>query len=381
MLPNIAIILPPKEHHSRHQKGAVALCMADFTRHSRYRDNTTFLGHTEADFGELNHYQVRDWQRWYWRDSRAYAHACAKWIRQHNITHVEVQNRPIIFQYLARVLPDHIVLTLHLHNDIQEMRWFGSARARQRLLNRASAVYCVSEYIRKRLLDGVKHHREKAVVIHNGIDTEHFLPQPKTRTILYVGRIIREKGALPLASALTKIAAQLPDWNFIFCGVDRRNVVSDYERATHHLLGQLGTQFHYTGYLDHSEVMQQFSRAEIALIPSVWQEPFGRTALEAMCAGSAVITSGSGGLTEIVSGAEAGTGIDAGVDTGLIVPALADMDAFSDALAAAILALARDDVRRASIQHLGRDRAVHAFDIRKQSRLLDDWRDRLQHND
>lgn len=368
MTPRIAIILPPKEQYSRHQKGAVALCMADFTRHSRYRDNTTFLGHTEADFGELNHHRVQNWQRWYWRDSRAYANACAKWILHHNITHVEVQNRPIIFQYLARLLPAHIALTLHLHNDVQEMRWFGTTHARQWLLKRAATVYCVSEYIRQRLLDGVKKHHDKAVVVHNGIDTGHFLPQEKNRTILYVGRIIREKGALPLARALTKIAPRLPDWNFVFCGADRWNVVSDYERATHSLLGQLGMQCHYTGYLDHAEVMQQFAQAEIALIPSVWQEPFGRTALEAMCAGAAVVTSGSGGLQEIVS------------DAGLIVPLSADMDAFSDALAAAILALAQDDVQRAAIQHLGRDRAIHAFDIQKQSRLLDDWRDRLQHN-
>ncbi len=53
------------------------------------------------------------------------------------------------------------------------------------------------------------------------------------------------------------------------------------------------------------------------------------------------------------------------------------MDAFSDALAAAILALAQDDARRTAIRHLGRGRAIHAFDIQKQSRLLDDWRDRL----
>ena len=53
------------------------------------------------------------------------------------------------------------------------------------------------------------------------------------------------------------------------------------------------------------------------------------------------------------------------------------MDAFSDALAAAILALAQDDARRTSVQHLGRDRAIHAFDIQKQNRLPDDWRDSL----
>ncbi len=370
MPPHIAIILPPKEQYSAQQKGAVALCMADFTRHSRYRENTTFLGHTEADFDGLHYHRLQRWQRWYWRDSYAYARTCAKWILRQNISHVEVQNRPVIFRYLAKLLPNHIALTLHLHNDLQEMRWFTSAHAREWVLKRAAAVYCVSDYIRQRLLQGIPDQHGahgKAVVIHNGIDTQRFVPEDKTHTILYVGRIIREKGTLPLAEALSIIAPLLPYWEFVLCGVDRVTVVSDYERATHAWLAKAGTQCRYTGYLDHNEIMQQFARAAIAVVPSVWQEPFGRTALEALCAGAAVLTSGSGGLAEVVA------------DAGLTVPNN-PAESFAQNLANALLKLARNDDFRANLQQAGRRRAIEHFDIRRQAALLDDWRQRIQHD-
>lgn len=46
-------------------------------------------------------------------------------------------------------------------------------------------------------------------------------------------------------------------------------------------------------------VRERLSQAAIAIIPSKWEEPFGRTALEAHAAGCAVISSGTGGLTEV----------------------------------------------------------------------------------
>ncbi len=360
MNPHIAIILPPKEQYSAQYKGAVALCMADFTRHSRYRDNTAILGQTDADFGEINYVRLAAWQRWYWRDSYAYAPACARSNRAQAYTHVEVQNRPLIFRYLARLLPKNIALSLHLHNDPQGMQGLSKPAERTALLRRAAAVYCVSDFIRQRFLDGLDDAGSRVHTVHNGIDTERYRPQEKTLTIVYVGRIIQEKGALPLAEALTLIAPQLPDWQFVVCGVDRLEAVSEYERATHALLSRLGTQCHYTGYIDHEAVMQQFSQAAIAVVPSVWQEPFGRTVLEAMCGGAAVVTSGSGGIAEVIG------------DAGTRVHPLN-----AQGLAEALLGLAGNAAQRTDSQQRARARAVAQFDIRRVAAQLDDLRTRL----
>ena len=357
--PSIAIILPPKELYTPQYRGAVALCMTDFTRYSRYREQTVIYGSQVMDLPDLHHATISGWQRWYWRDSYAWSVELAKRIRQHGQTLVEVQNRPLIFGYLARMLKNEARVSLHLHNDPQGMKGCQSARQRQFLLNHAAAVYCVSAYIRERFVEGLQQGLDKVHVVHNGLDTRLFQPQTKQPLVMYAGRIIREKGALPLAEAFASIAGQVTGWNFLVCGVDRLEATSEYERLTHGFLDEIGKQCQYTGYLDHAEVMQRFASASIAVVPSVWQEPFGRTALEAMAAGTALITSGSGGIAEVVG------------DAALIVPPR------PDALADALLKLIRNSELRQQLQLAARLRAESRFDIRLLANQLDDLRDHL----
>jgi glycosyltransferase involved in cell wall biosynthesis len=55
------------------------------------------------------------------------------------------------------------------------------------------------------------------------------------------------------------------------------------------------------GYQPFDTVQALFSRAAIAVVPSVWEEPLGRVAIEALAGGCALVTSGRGGLAEIVN--------------------------------------------------------------------------------
>ena len=359
MTRSIAIILPPKELYTRQYRGAVALCMTDFTRHSRYREQTTIYGSQAMDLPDLHHDAVTGWQRWYWRDSYAWSIRLARLIRQRGHDLIEVQNRPLILGYLARMLKDRAQVCLHLHNDPQGMKGCQTARQRQFLLDRAAAVYCVSDYIRQRFVEGLRSGTDKVHVIHNGLDTRAFQPAAKQQLVMYAGRIIREKGALPLAEAFARIADQVPEWNLVVCGVDRFEATSEYERLTHRFFESIGKQCHYTGYLDHAQVMQHFASAAIAVVPSVWQEPFGRTALEAMTAGAALVTSGSGGIAEVAG------------DAALIVPP------DPDSLAQALLDLIRDDALRIRLQTAARQRAETQFDIRLLATRLDDLRDKI----
>ena len=52
------------------------------------------------------------------------------------------------------------------------------------------------------------------------------------------------------------------------------------------------------GYLNHKNVLKFLTETEIAVVPSRWEEPFGRTALEASSRGCATIISNRGGLPE-----------------------------------------------------------------------------------
>lgn len=360
MTPKIAILLPPREQYSPQFKGAVALCMADFTTHSRYRASTTLFGGTPADFGDLRYVQIKDWKKWYLRDNFAYAGKALCYLKDQGYTHVEVQNRPLIHRYLYQKLPPTVAVSLHLHNDPQGMKGLQTVGQRQQAIDRSAAIYCVSEYIRQRFIAGLTQGQDKVHVIHNGIDTKNRLQIVKEKIILYVGRIIQEKGALPLSAAYAQIAAQLPGWKFVVSGADRFGTISDYERQTHKNLSALGQQCVYTGYIDHNEIMRYFAKAEIAVIPSVWEEPFGRTVLEAMCGGAAVVTSGAGGIKEIIG------------NTGVVVHPVT-----ADGLACAISELATNPAKRTAVQQEGYKRATTCFDIRQLTEIFDDIRSRI----
>jgi glycosyltransferase involved in cell wall biosynthesis len=270
-------------------------------------------------------------------------------------THVEVQNRPLTFNYLAKKLPASIALSLHFHNDPQVMKGLKAASQRQKVLNRAAAIYCVSNFIREQYIEGLNEGLEKVHVVYNGLDTQKKYGDKKEKIILFVGRIIPQKGALPLAQALSMVAKSLPDWQFVVSGESKKGSVTPYERSTRESLVGLGQQCLYTGYIQHSEVMSYFGKAEITVVPSIFEEPFGRTALEALACSSALITSGSGGLAEIV-------GDVGGIVVNPVTP---------ENLAQAILGLAKDDVARKIIQENGYSRAVDIFDIRRVANQLD----------
>jgi len=356
----IAVLLPQKEIFSIEKAGAIALCVRDFTAFSRYKDRTTVFGGTMSQFSDVAYLRVTGPKKWYWRDSYAYSVNFSKIAKEQKFTHVEVHNRPLILHYLNQLLGPDILTALHSHNDPQGMKGLKSVRQRQKLLDQTAAVYCVSEYIKNRFVEGVLRGREKVHVIHNGIDTRQIHTNPKEKIILYVGRTIQEKGVLPLAKAFRMVAAELPEWKFVMCGNDRLGKLSEYERLTHAELEHIGDQCVYTGFVSHDQVMQYFSRSEISIVPSVWQEPFGRTALEAISRGSAVITSGSGGLREIVG------------DVGLIVNPVTP-----DGLAEAMLLLAKNGPEREEMQKRGCARAAEIFDIRKVSASLDDLRAKI----
>ena len=231
---------------------------------------------------------------------------------------------------------------------------------RVQLLERASIVYCLSDYIRNPLIDGVEGLSERVVVLPNGTVSLPADRPTREGTILFVGRLIPEKGVEELFDALRHIAALLPNWRVVMIGRAPERHRSRYERTLEELRAIWGERLVLKESVPHAEVMQAYALAAITVVPSRWQEPFGRTALEALAQGSAVIASRSGGLPEIVG--PAGFLLDA------VTP---------DAIEHAILTLARDPARREALGKAGERRARMHFDIALLSSRLDAWRDNL----
>ena len=149
---------------------------------------------------------------------------------------------------------------------------------------------------------------DKINVIPNGINLSNFTgierdydfrrqyAMDNEKIILYVGRLVYEKGVQHLIAAMPKILSNYHDAKLIIAG---RGGMMDELRAEANNLG-LNDKIYFTGYLNSKQVQKMYKCADVAVFPSTY-EPFGIVALEAMLAGVPTVVSDVGGLDEIVT--------------------------------------------------------------------------------
>lgn len=356
MSARIAIVLPRKEAFALDRFGAISLVVEAYVRHSAYRPVTQVLGTPVAEPRDATMFcatMAKD--RWWRRRNRGFALGAADYLAAAPPRHIDVHNRVETFTLLAKRFPNAAV-SLWFHNDPRGMRGARTARERQRILDHAHLVICVSDWVRDRFLDGVTNHVGRVVVLPASFDTVAVTPAAKENLILFVGRIIREKGVLPLAQALSEVLPDLPAWRATLIG-DGPKAGTDYLRHVVETMAPLGDRVSMPGFLNHEAAMRAFAHAAIAVVPSQWPEPCALTVREALASGCATIASGRGGTPQIIG--------DAGI---LVEPP----DAAG--LAAALRRLACDDRLRENFQWKGRIRAIEALDVRPWAARLDAMR-------
>ncbi len=148
---------------------------------------------------------------------------------------------------------------------------------------------------------------DKINVIPNGINLTNFngierdyefrrqYALDNEKIILYMGRLVYEKGIQHLISAMPKILDNYHDAKLIIAG---KGGMIDELKAQVEYMG-ISNKVYFTGYLDARQVQKMYKCADVAVFPSTY-EPFGIVALEAMLAGVPTVVSDVGGLNEIV---------------------------------------------------------------------------------
>ena len=130
-------------------------------------------------------------------------------------------------------------------------------------------------------------------------------PQP---TVVFAGRLVREKGADVLLRAFAKTRARVPEARLLIAGEgpERKSLSA--------LAGQLGIapSVSLLGHVPREAMEHAFEGAWVQAVPSRWAEPFGIVAAEAMMRGTAVVASNTGGLREVVLSGETGLRVPPG---------------------------------------------------------------------
>ena len=171
----------------------------------------------------------------------------------------------------------------------------------------ASEVIVNSNYMKNELqrLFGLPF--EKINVVPNGINMTSFngverdydfrrqYAADNEKIILFLGRLVYEKGVQHLIAAMPKILANYHDSKLIIAG--KGGMLDELREQVNYL--NIGHKVYFTGYLDAKKVCKMYKAADISVFPSTY-EPFGIVALEAMLAGVPTVVSDIGGLDEIV---------------------------------------------------------------------------------
>lgn len=148
---------------------------------------------------------------------------------------------------------------------------------------------------------------EKINVVPNGVNLNNFnnvyrdydfrrrFAMDNEKIVLFMGRLVYEKGIQHLISAMPKILDHYHDVKLVIAG---KGGMLDELKAQANNLG-ISQKVYFAGYLNSKDVQKMYRCADISVFPSTY-EPFGIVALEAMLAGVPVVVSDIGGLNEIV---------------------------------------------------------------------------------
>jgi alpha-maltose-1-phosphate synthase len=238
-------------------------------------------------------------------------------------------------------------------------------------LESADAVIAVSEGMRRDILASYPAiEAENVRVIYNGIDANEYKPVPGTDvlehhgvdparpSVVFVGRITRQKGVPYLLRAALEFdpAAQL-----VLCAgaPDTPEIGAEVEGLVERLREERGNVVWIDEMLPKPDVIQLLSHATVFVCPSIY-EPLGIVNLEAMACEAAVVATATGGIVEVVDDGVTGLLVPFEPAPGAIEPA--DPDAFAHAIAERVNALLADPDRAAAMGRAGRERALAEFD-------------------
>jgi len=200
----------------------------------------------------------------------------------------------------------------------------------------ADRVVCVSRATAERVRERYGVDARRLSVVHNGVHATSSRSRREARhpTVLFLGRVTRQKDPLAFLDIAARIARALPDARFVLAG-DGDLLPRVREHAAR--LG-LGDRLELPGFLAGAERDAALARAELLVVPSV-SEPFGLVALEAAAAGTVALVPRGSGVTEVL--------------TSVVPVEPRDFDATAD-VAVRLLA---DDERRRRLAETGRREA------------------------
>lgn len=230
-------------------------------------------------------------------------------LKKKDFDNVIIENGAGLSYKLAQRGYKHLIL--HMHNEVRKER----AKYYEAVLGSYTKILTVSDFIKERTAAFFPANRMQTV--YNGIDLSQFSQKAETTVcrrelgfaeddfvMVYSGRINKEKGVSELIDAMLQLQ-DAPHVKLMILGSSFFHDATGEDDFTHQLKTKsekVKDKIVFTGFIPYCEVPHYLHLADIAVLPSMWEEPFGLTIVEALAAGLPLITTRSGGIPEICEG-------------------------------------------------------------------------------
>ena len=283
----IAILLPYKEDYNKNNAGSASLWVKDFFENSKLKKITTIYGINtkkkplSKNFVNLNN----KFPLFTFKKNIYYAKLFLKNIHKQTKI-IEIHNRPEIFHYIKKQNSNY-KLILVFHNNPLLIRGSKKIKERKNILNKCSNIIFVSKWVQKKFFEGLDSKKsKKCSVIYPAIKRLNKLPK-KQNIITFIGKLNKSKGYDLAGVAVVNILNKYKNWKAVFAGNEEREKFNFSHK-----------NLKIYKWLSHDKILKLLKKSSICLVPSVWEEPFGRISMEAANYANAVILSDKGGLLE-----------------------------------------------------------------------------------
>ncbi|MDA9167706.1 glycosyltransferase, partial [Candidatus Pelagibacter sp.] len=288
----ISILLPYKENYSYNYAGAVSLFIHDTTKISKFNKNIRIFGSTDFKSILSKNYTNIELNKsgLFQSQSRFYVNRFIELQKTINADIIEVHNRPNYLKYIKEL---NSKIVLYFHNDPLEMAGSEKVKDRLNLMQMCEKIIFNSGWSKNRFIEGLDSFyagSPKLEVINQSTNKPKIDFKKKNKVITFVGKLNSAKGYDLFGGAILKILKKHKDWNALVIGDEPREKLV----FKHKNLNLLGFQVH-------KKVLKILRKTSIAVACSRWEEPFGRTSLEASSRGCAVIITDKGGLKETIT--------------------------------------------------------------------------------
>ena len=288
MKKKISIILPYKEIYSEKFAGAASIWLKDYDKLSNLSNQTVIYGNLDKRYKPITkNFKNIKISNTPFSKTKSYINYFYKDYLKHKFEIIEIHNRPEYLNFLIKKnIPSKLIF--FFHNNPQDIRGSKTINERLTILDKTDKVFFVSKWTKKKFFEGLPFKtKSNCEILYPSIKKSVKFNHKKKKQIVFTGKLNSSKGYDLFGKAVIKILDKYPEWKAVVAGNEPREKF-DFKHKNLKIYP----------WLPHNKILKLYKDSSISVVPSKWEEPFGRTSMESAAHGCATITSNRGGLVE-----------------------------------------------------------------------------------